>query len=66
MIVYKSRRYTVRRYAYEVSGIVEIIGYLLARYATKAMLITAAKTAIIVDMLYIIAKVYYVWYYAKI
>ena len=46
MIVYKSRRFTVRRYRCGESGIVSTIGSLLARYATKAMLTTAAKTAI--------------------
>ena len=45
MIVYKSRRFTVRRYKYGRSGIVSTIVSLLARYATKAMLTTAAKTA---------------------
>ena len=45
MIVYKSRRFAVRRYQYGGSGIVGKIGSLLARYATKAMLTTAAKTA---------------------
>ena len=45
MIVYKSRRFTVRRYRYGGSGIVSRIGSLLARYATKAMLTTAANTA---------------------
>ena len=45
MIVYKSRSFTVRRYKYGGSGIVNMIGSLLARYATKAMLTTAAKTA---------------------
>ena len=45
MIVYKSRRFVVRRYKYEGSGIVSTIGSLLARYATKAMLATSAKTA---------------------
>ena len=45
MIVYKSRRFTVRRYKYGGSGIVSTIGSLLARYATKSMLTTAAKTA---------------------
>ena len=45
MIVYKSRRFAVRRYQYEGSGIVSTIGSLLARYATKAMLATAAKRA---------------------
>ena len=46
MIVYKSRRFAVRRYQYGGSGIVSTIGSLLARYATKAMLATAAKTAL--------------------
>ena len=45
MIVYKSRRFAVRRYEYGGSGIVSTIGSLLARYATKAMLATAAKAA---------------------
>ena len=47
MIVYKSRRFTVRRYKYGGSGIVRMIGSFLARYSTKAMLATklAAKTA---------------------
>ena len=45
MIVYKSKRFTVRRYKYGGSGIVSTIGSLLARYATNAMLTTAAKTA---------------------
>ena len=44
MIVYKSS-FTVRRYKYRGSGIVSTIGSLLVRYATKAMLTTAAKTA---------------------
>ena len=43
MIVYKSRRFAVRRYQ---SGIVSTIGSLLSRYATKAMLATAAKAAL--------------------
>ena len=46
MIVYKSRRFTVRRYQYGGSGIVSTVGSLLARYATKAMLATAAKAAL--------------------
>ena len=46
MIVYKSRRFAVMRYQYRESGIVSTIGLLLARYATKAMLATAAKTAL--------------------
>ena len=44
MIVYKIRRFAVRRSQYEGSGIVSTIGSLLARYITKAMLATAAKT----------------------
>ena len=44
MIVY--RRFAVRRYAYGGSGIVDTVGSLLARYATKAMLATAAKAAL--------------------
>ena len=36
----------MRRYQYGGSGIVSTIGSLLARYATKAMLATAAKTAL--------------------
>ena len=35
----------MRRYRYGGSGIVDTIGSLLARYATKAVLTTAAKTA---------------------
>ena len=46
MIVYKSRRFAVRRYEYGRSGIVDMIGSLLARYATKAILTTAAKAAL--------------------
>ena len=46
MIVYKSRRFAVRRYQYGGSGIVSTIGSLLARYAIKAMLATAAKAAL--------------------
>ena len=46
MIVYKSRRFAVRRYQYGGPAIVSTIGSLLARYATKAMLVTAAKTAL--------------------
>ena len=45
MIVYKSRRFVMRRYRYGGSGIVGTIGSLLAGNATKAMLATAAKTA---------------------
>ena len=43
MIVYKSRRFAMRRYRYVGSGIVDLIGLLLSRHATKAMLTT--KTA---------------------
>ena len=39
MLVYKSRRYGVRRYGYGGSGIVDMIGSLLVRYVTKAMLL---------------------------
>ena len=46
MIVYKSRHFAARSYQYGRSGIVSTIGSLLARYATKAMLATAAKTAL--------------------
>ena len=46
MIVYKSRRFAMRRYSYGGSGIVGMIGSLLPRYATKAWLTTAAKRAI--------------------
>ena len=45
MIVYKTRRFVVRKYRYGGFGIVSTFGSLLARYATKAMLATAAKTA---------------------
>ena len=45
MIVYKSRRFAMGRYRYGGSGIVDMIESLLARYATKAMLTTAARTA---------------------
>ena len=45
MIVCKSRIFTVRRYKYGGSGIVSTIGSLPARYATKAILATAPKTA---------------------
>ena len=44
MIVYKSRRFAMRRYTYGGPGIADMIGSLLARYATKARLTTAAKT----------------------
>ena len=43
MIVYKSRRFAVRRYQ---SGIVSTIGSHLAQYATKTMLATAAKAVL--------------------
>ena len=46
MIVYKCRRFAVRRYQYGGSGIVSTIGSLLSRYATNARLATAAKTAL--------------------
>ena len=52
MIVYKDRRFAVRRYEYRGSGIVDMVGSLLARDATKAMLaalrggLDAAKGAI--------------------
>ena len=36
MIVYKSRRFAVRRYQYGGSGIVSTIGSLLAQYATRS------------------------------
>ena len=49
MIVYKSIRFAVRRYQYGGSGIVSTIGSLLARYATKAKLTTAAKAALITE-----------------
>ena len=42
MIVYKGRHFAVRRYEYGGSGMVEMIGSLLAHYATKALLYTAA------------------------
>ena len=44
MIVY--RRFAVRRYEYGGSGIVDTVGSLLTRYATKTMLATAAKAAL--------------------
>ena len=46
MVVYKSRRFAMRIYRYGGSGIVDMIGSLLARYATKAVLTIAGKTAI--------------------
>ena len=46
MIVYKSRRFAVRRYQYGGSGNVSTIASLLARYVTKAMLATATKAAL--------------------
>ena len=45
MIVHKSGRFAMRSYEYGGSGIVDMIGSLLARYAAKAVLATAAKTA---------------------
>ena len=46
MIVYKGRRFAARRYQYGGSGIVNTIGALLTRYATKAMMATAAKATL--------------------
>ena len=46
MIVYKGRRFAVRRYEYGGSGMVDMVGSLLARYATKAMLATTANAAL--------------------
>ena len=46
MIVYKSRRFAVRRYEYGGSEIVDMNESRLARYATLAMLTTAEKTAL--------------------
>ena len=46
MIVYKGRRFAVRRYEYGGSGIVDTVGSLLASYATKTMLATAATAAL--------------------
>ena len=46
MIVYKGRRFAVKRYEYGGSGIVDTGGSLLTRYATKAVLATAAKAAL--------------------
>ena len=48
MIVYI--RFAVRRYAYGGSEIVDTVGYLLARYATKDMLATSAKAALRVSV----------------
>ena len=45
MIVYKSRRFAMRRYRYGGSGLVSTIGSLLAQSMTKALLTTAVKTA---------------------
>ena len=50
MIVYKSRRFAVRRHKYGGSGIVSTIGSLPARYTTKAMLTDAAKKRKKVDI----------------
>ena len=50
MIVYKSRCFATRRYRYGGSGIGDMIGSLLARYATKAVLTTAARTAMLVTL----------------
>ena len=44
VIVYKSRCFAMRWYRYGGSGIVSMIQSLFARYTTKAMLTTAAKT----------------------
>ena len=44
MIVY--RRFAVRRYEYRRSVIVDALGSLLVRYATNAMMATAAKAAL--------------------
>ena len=46
MIVYKGRRFAVRRYEHGGSGIVDMVGSPLARYATKSMLTTAAKATL--------------------
>ena len=46
MIVYKSKRFAVRRYQYGWSGIVSTIVSLLTRHATKAMLATSAKVTL--------------------
>ena len=46
MIVY--RCFAVGRYAYWGSGIVDAVGPLLVRYATKAILATAAKADCVV------------------
>ena len=40
------RHFAVRRSSYWGSGIVDTVGSLLARYATKAMFATAAKAAL--------------------
>ena len=45
MIVYKSRRFTVRRCRYGGSAIVSTMWSCPARYAKKAILTTAVKTA---------------------
>ena len=50
MIVYKGRWFAVGRYEYGGSGIVDTVGSLLARYATKAMFATAAKAALRVSL----------------
>ena len=46
MIVYKGRRFAVRRYEYGGSGIVDMSGSLLTHYATKAMLAITTKAAL--------------------
>ena len=47
MVVYKGRCFAVRRYEYGGSGIVDMIGSLLTRYAKNAMLTTAAKVELL-------------------
>ena len=56
MIAYTGRRFAIRRYEYGVSGIVDMVGSLLARYATKAMLTTASKAALRGTSLLYVAK----------
>ena len=46
MIVYKSRRFALRRYENGGSRIVDTVGSLLDPYATKAMLATASNAAL--------------------
>ena len=45
MIVYRSR-YAVRRYRRGGAGIVSSLGAMVAKYATRAMLASAAKSAL--------------------